>query len=394
MKDVSFLRISHEEIRYGARPVPPVRCNDTTYSQKDERSCGYGPLSWIIFSYFSMRPFMVNWYFGSMLVSHVFVRLKAKDVHALYYCNGPYRRTDRKRKKECPVKKYLSPILTFLLVCLLTLPAFSYSGWQPEVNSIDALAELVAEFRSIYELAVANRAASSDFLSDLEDLILRFEVLVVPETVPQMSTRIWSQPVEVLGGITTMTESCSNVGTVYYVVLEGSTGDRVWGDGVYTYDSDLSAAAVHAGVLAVDQSDIVAVRVLPGQSEYKGSTRNGITTGSWGAYDGSYEFVDYDKSTLLIRAADLYYFQGLIGRTFAFQVTGSIDDTVWGTDIYTYDSNLNTAAVHAGLVKNGETAVVLVDILGGQAEYLAKERNGVSSRSWGAYNLSYRLRNP
>lgn len=292
------------------------------------------------------------------------------------------------------MKKLSSLVLVcFLVVLLAVFPVLAYSNWQPAASANDNLGALVLELRKAYELALTNRAASPDFLADLEKLVFSFEALTRPEGQSKTPTRTWAPAVNVLDPSMILAYK-ANVGTVYYVVVKGQDGDRVWGDGVYTYDSDLGMAAVHAGVLAVGQTDIVAVKMLPGQSEYKQTTRNGIASRSWGSYDHSYSFVDYDKSTLLIKSADLSLFEGLIGRTFAFQVTGSTNGGIWGSTVYTYDSDLGTAAVHAGLAKNGETVVVMVTIREGLSEYLASERNGVSSRSWGAYRFSFSLQNP
>ena len=40
-----------------------------------------------------------------------------------------------------------------------------------------------------------------------------------------------------------------------------------------------------------------------------------------------------------------------IGATYYFRVTGDTTGTLWGTDVYTGDSALATAAVHAGRVR-------------------------------------------
>ena len=63
----------------------------------------------------------------------------------------------------------------------------------------------------------------------------------------------------------------------------------VWGSGPYTDDSMLAAAAVHAGVLADGQTGLVKVTILPGAGGYGGSDRNGVASGDWGAWDGSYQ---------------------------------------------------------------------------------------------------------
>ncbi len=74
-------------------------------------------------------------------------------------------------------------------------------------------------------------------------------------------------------------------------IVRGRTDGMVWGSDVYTDDSDLATAAVHAGVLQAGQEGIVTVRILRGRNNYSESTRNGVTTGVYGRWPGSYEFV-------------------------------------------------------------------------------------------------------
>ncbi len=62
---------------------------------------------------------------------------------------------------------------------------------------------------------------------------------------------------------------------------------------------------------------------------------------------------------------------------------------VWGTDTYTLDSSLALTAVHAGVLKTGQTGVVRVKILGPQAGFQGSTRNGVTSMPYGFYNGGY-----
>lgn len=81
------------------------------------------------------------------------------------------------------------------------------------------------------------------------------------------------------------------------------------------------------------------------------------------------------------------------GATYAFRVTGfSGAGAVWGTDVYTSDSVLAAAAVHAGVLADGQTGVVLVTILPGRPAYAGSVRNGVNSASWPSWGASYRIR--
>jgi hypothetical protein len=75
----------------------------------------------------------------------------------------------------------------------------------------------------------------------------------------------------------------------FYVV--GNSDDSVWGTDVYTDDSIIATAAVHAGVIGIGEAGTVTIRLLPGRESYEGTTRNGVTTRSYGSWNGSYEFV-------------------------------------------------------------------------------------------------------
>lgn len=87
--------------------------------------------------------------------------------------------------------------------------------------------------------------------------------------------------------------------------------------------------------------------------------------------------------------------RGQIGATYAINVTGrasgSGSGTIWGTGIYTDDSTIATAAVHAGVLAHRESGVVWLTIEPGQASYAASTRNGVTSQGWTSWHGSYRL---
>ncbi len=80
-----------------------------------------------------------------------------------------------------------------------------------------------------------------------------------------------------------------------------------------------------------------------------------------------------------------------IGATFYFRVFGSADGPVWGTDVYAGDSALATAAVHAGLVKPGETAIIKVTVVPPLMQYQGSEQNGITSNDFGRFGKAYRL---
>jgi hypothetical protein len=80
-----------------------------------------------------------------------------------------------------------------------------------------------------------------------------------------------------------------------------------------------------------------------------------------------------------------------VNNTYTFSLTGTTSGSLWGTMIYTDDSNLPTAAVHAGFVSSGQTSIVTVMVLVGQSSYTGSTQNGVTSSSYGSWVCSYTL---
>lgn len=75
-----------------------------------------------------------------------------------------------------------------------------------------------------------------------------------------------------------------------YACPASGTAGSAWGTDVYTHDSSICTAAVHAGLITLASGGAVTIEMAPGQSAYPGSTRNGITTLSWGSWSCSYLF--------------------------------------------------------------------------------------------------------
>ncbi|HET6638716.1 MAG TPA: LCCL domain-containing protein, partial [Gemmatimonadota bacterium] len=62
---------------------------------------------------------------------------------------------------------------------------------------------------------------------------------------------------------------------------------------------------------------------------------------------------------------------------------------VWGTDVYTDDSSVCTAAVHAGLITLAGGGTVTIEMRGGEASYRGEDRNGITSWNYGAWGSSF-----
>lgn len=80
-----------------------------------------------------------------------------------------------------------------------------------------------------------------------------------------------------------------------------------------------------------------------------------------------------------------------VGATYYFRVTGQTTGMLWGTDVYTGDSSLAAAAVHAGLAKPGESAIVRVTTLPPPTQFHGSARNGVTSHDFGRFGSAYKL---
>jgi hypothetical protein len=75
--------------------------------------------------------------------------------------------------------------------------------------------------------------------------------------------------------------------SLYFEVTGRAAGGAVWGTDIYTDDSTLAAAAVHAGVLKDGQKGVIKVTILKYEGTYDGATRNGVTSVAFATYPGS-----------------------------------------------------------------------------------------------------------
>jgi hypothetical protein len=99
------------------------------------------------------------------------------------------------------------------------------------------------------------------------------------------------------GGTTTWTTTARNgaanmVQTIYICPANpGAAGGSVWGTDIYTDDSSICRAAVHFGVLTAATGGTITVEIRPGEASYAATTRNGITTSSWGSWNRSFVLI-------------------------------------------------------------------------------------------------------
>jgi serine/threonine-protein kinase len=101
----------------------------------------------------------------------------------------------------------------------------------------------------------------------------------------------------------------------------------------------------------------------------------------------------------MVAPSDLTSFRQNVGESFLFAVPATSKKAanlgpVWGNDVYTDDSSLVAAAIHAGAAQLGAPAIVRVTMLPGRPSYAGSTRHGVTSQSYGEWPGSFRVETP
>jgi hypothetical protein len=173
--------------------------------------------------------------------------------------------------------------------------------------------------------------------------------------------------------------------------------EPVWGTDFYTDDSPVCPAAVHAGLISSAQGGIVTVEVHPDHSPYHGSMRNGIRSRTWmDPWPASFTFVDGEalarrapavQATGTLQAES---WRGQIGREVTLLCPAQFElHTIYGTDVYTADSYICSAAVHAGVIAQRSGGMVTIKLQNGQASYPGSTKNGITSFTNESYPASF-----
>ena len=171
------------------------------------------------------------------------------------------------------------------------------------------------------------------------------------------------------------------------------TAGTVWGTDTYTNDSSVCTAAVHAGLITFERGGPFTVEVRPGQASYLGSHQNGVTSERYGSWDASFTVSAYVpppppppvKPSAPPQPAVISWRRSAVGlspngRRFTFVCKPPAErSTLQGVDIYSWDSSICNAAVHAGVITLGRGGTVTIEMRPGLANYPASTRNGITS---------------
>ena len=82
-----------------------------------------------------------------------------------------------------------------------------------------------------------------------------------------------------------------NIGKEYYYKIQGSNEGTVWGDHIFTDDSNIAKAAVLEGKCQLGQQVILGIRMIEGKSSYSCATKNGVSSVTYGSWPASYVFI-------------------------------------------------------------------------------------------------------
>lgn len=176
----------------------------------------------------------------------------------------------------------------------------------------------------------------------------------------------------------------------------------VYGTGRYTRDSKICTAALHAGAITPAGGDVQVY--LGGEcADFKSSTQNGVTSSNWTAYPGTFAFSfpmpacglastmapPADGVTWCPENASGIASTPPEGLTCACAAGVHLGGAVYGSNRYTDDSKICTAAVHAGVLDAAAGGNVTLFLGEGCAAYEGTVAHGVTSNAWSTYPRSF-----
>jgi hypothetical protein len=115
-----------------------------------------------------------------------------------------------------------------------------------------------------------------------------------PTTTEPAPTTTQTQDVEAnrVAWAMTASDHRGEVGTQYdYECPAPGSLNTVWGTEIYTDDSSVCSAAVHAGLITLEDGGTVTIEMRPGEASYTSTAANGVTSAEWGVWSTSYVFV-------------------------------------------------------------------------------------------------------
>jgi len=157
----------------------------------------------------------------------------------------------------------------------------------------------------------------------------------------------------------------------------------IWGTLLYTDDSSVCSAAVHQGFITLAEGGTVRIRIEPGLTAYSGRLLNGVKSEPWGQWGGSFRVVGLQPSASPggdTWEASAVEHRGTYGSEWEYACPpDGTPGPLRGTDFYTDESSVCTAAVHQGVITLDAGGPVRIIIRPGLERYAGTVRNGIAS---------------
>ena len=186
--------------------------------------------------------------------------------------------------------------------------------------------------------------------------------------------------------------------------------NNVCGTDIYADSSAVCTSALHAGLIT-QAGGPVTLEFVNGLSEYRTIARNGVPAAYCNGRGQSYRFIGAGSASGVSGGAGGSSggaSGGAQGRNIAWNYAPGSDhrgangqrftltcpangalSRIWGTDSYTDDSPVCSAAVHSGLITAASGGTVVIEIRPSQQQYQGSARNGVTSLDFTYFPGSY-----
>ena len=184
------------------------------------------------------------------------------------------------------------------------------------------------------------------------------------------------------------------VGQRFTFLVKAKKDGKIWGgkDKIYTDESDLATASYHSDIQNAGNVDKVVVEIVADQGSYPSLTRNGITSSKYGKAKGAFKIIGIP--TTEVTDPDMSKYRSKKYEMVKIRVTGRTSGTIYGKNTgngYSDNSDLATAAVHAGFLKPGQTGTLFVRIKGPEDSHEAVLSNDVQSHKYGKSGGTFKI---
>lgn len=116
-------------------------------------------------------------------------------------------------------------------------------------------------------------------------------VITSPATAQSVASRVAADAVSLTWTSRIIQFSRETGRRFVFLCPRGGRAERVTGTDIYDETSSVCTAAVHAGLITLENGGRVTAEVRPGLETFSGSNRNGITSASYGRMTNSFVFI-------------------------------------------------------------------------------------------------------